>query len=88
MNAVCIGWLSEGSVANIALVEKVTGEIHQVIRQHGVAVAGVAEVTEITGSRSGAGAGAGLRKRRSRKGRRSQTAQVRLRNDGSTPPAS
>ncbi|AKZ62681.1 hypothetical protein F506_08335 [Herbaspirillum hiltneri N3] len=74
MNAVCIGWLQEGSVANIALVEKIAGEIHQVIRQHGVAIAGVAEVAKIARGRRGAGAG--FCTRRNGKGRPGQAAQA------------
>jgi hypothetical protein len=43
-------------------------------------------MTEIAGGRCSTSAG--LHTRRNRKGRRSQTAHARLRNDGSTPPAS
>lgn len=46
MNAVGIGWLQEESGANVALVEEVTRKIHQVIGQHGVAIAGVTDASD------------------------------------------
>lgn len=53
MNAVGIGWLQEESVAYIALVEEVAGEVHQVISQHGVTVTGVADAGNDAGEASG-----------------------------------